>query len=127
MAIENLGRVIIQNDTQANVEANTGALTEVVFARDTATGAIGYSVDSGSTWTWIPATGGSSTLDGLTDVVITTPEDKQVLQYNGAEWVNAANTATGQYRQMLWEVSGGTFTFLVDASGNPLEGLMNLE
>jgi len=36
-------------------------------------------------------------------------------------------TVGGQYRQFLYEVSGGTFTFLTDIDGNPLEGLQDLE
>jgi len=42
-------------------------------------------------------TGGSATLDGLTDVVITTPSDGQVLSYDNASsaWVNTAPTGGG--------------------------------
>jgi hypothetical protein len=41
--------------------------------------------------------GGSSALDDLTDVVITTPATDDVLQYDGAEWINqpAANLNAG--------------------------------
>jgi hypothetical protein len=39
--------------------------------------------------------GGSSTLDGLTDVVITTPSTGQVLKYNGANWVNDTDATGG--------------------------------
>lgn len=42
---------------------------------------------------------GATTLDGLTDVVISSPSTDQVLKYNGSEWVNAAAPA-----------GGGTFT-----------------
>ncbi len=37
--------------------------------------------------------GGSSNLDGLTDVIITTPINGQTLSYNGVNWVN--NTPSG--------------------------------
>ena len=37
--------------------------------------------------------GGSSNLDGLTDVIITTPINGQTLSYNGVNWVN--NTLSG--------------------------------
>lgn len=33
----------------------------------------------------------SNTLDGLTDVVISSPQAQQVLKYNGTQWVNANN------------------------------------
>jgi len=42
----------------------------------------------------IPASGGSSTLGGLSDVSISSPALNQVLKYNGSAWVNAAD-ATG--------------------------------
>ena len=37
--------------------------------------------------------GGSSNLDGLTDVIITTPINGQTLSYDGTKWVN--NTLSG--------------------------------
>src|SRR5210317_1392024 len=44
----------------------------------------------------IPASGGSSTLGGLSDVTISSPTINQVLKYNGSAWVNAADaTASG--------------------------------
>lgn len=39
--------------------------------------------------------GGSSTLDGLTDVTVTTPADGHVLTYDGSGWVNEAPTGGG--------------------------------
>ena len=33
----------------------------------------------------------SNTLDGLTDVVISSPQAQQVLKYNGTQWINANN------------------------------------
>jgi hypothetical protein len=40
------------------------------------------------------AGGGASTLDGLTDVIITTPSATHHLRYNGTNWVNAAIPAS---------------------------------
>jgi hypothetical protein len=34
--------------------------------------------------------GGTTSLDGLTDAVISTPADSQYLRFNGSEWVNSA-------------------------------------
>ena len=50
----------------------------------------GLSVDGSGLLT---ATGGAgaTTLDGLTDVVITSPSTGQLLQYNGTEWSNTNN------------------------------------
>lgn len=39
--------------------------------------------------------GGSTTLDALSDVVITSPADEQVLTYNGTSWVNETPAAGG--------------------------------
>jgi hypothetical protein len=41
--------------------------------------------------TWFPLLGlATQSLDGLTDVVITTPSTNQVLAYNGTNWVNSS-------------------------------------
>lgn len=43
----------------------------------------------------IAAASGASTLDGLSDVVITTPASGQVLTYDGTQWANAAASGGG--------------------------------
>lgn len=43
--------------------------------------------------TWFPLLGlATQSLDGLTDVVITSPATNQALVYNGTNWVNSAET-----------------------------------
>jgi len=50
----------------------------------------GYVYDL-DTDTWFPLLGlATQSLDGLTDVVITTPSTNQVLAYNGTNWVNSS-------------------------------------
>jgi hypothetical protein len=50
----------------------------------------GYVYDAGDD-TWYPLAGiATQTLDGLTDVVITSAATNQVLAYNGTNWVNSA-------------------------------------
>ncbi len=66
MGIEHISRTVIFNDTAANVEANGGALAEIILGRDTETDAIGYSVDGGTTWFWIEG-GGATAFTDLTD------------------------------------------------------------
>ena len=39
--------------------------------------------------------GGTSTLNDLTDVVITTPSTGQVLKYNGTSWINGTDSTSG--------------------------------
>jgi hypothetical protein len=49
---------------------------------------------NGSIWVnATPSSGGATTLDGLTDVTITTAASGQVLQYNGSLWVNTTPKA----------------------------------
>jgi plastocyanin len=43
------------------------------------------------------ATSGTGTLDGLSDVVLTTPALNQVLKYNGTIWVNTTDTVTNSF------------------------------
>lgn len=47
---------------------------------------------TGSVWDLVSST---ATLDGLSDVVITTPATGQTLTYNGTTWVNSAASASG--------------------------------
>lgn len=47
----------------------------------------------GSALTNLPS--GASTLDGLTDVTITTPSSGQVLKYNGSAWINDTDATGG--------------------------------
>jgi hypothetical protein len=127
MGVEHLQRIVIANGTQAAVEAETAALAEVVFGRDTATGAIGYSVDGGANWVWLPS-GAASALNDLTDVTITSATSGDLLTYNGSAWVNSAAAAVGQYRQFLYVLDGaGDFQFLTDDDGHPLMALLDLE
>ena len=61
---------------------------------------------------------GSSTLDGLSDVVITTPATDQVLRHNGSDWVNV----TGQ-----WDSTNNVFTVPYGTSfPTPTTGNVNL-
>jgi hypothetical protein len=61
----------------------------------------------------LPAT--SLTLDGLTDVTITTPSTDQILKYNGSAWVNGAASGGGGGQttyDAIVAASGGTHTTL---------------
>lgn len=49
----------------------------------------------GTNASWATVSGGAAALDDLTDVVITTPSNGQVLSYNGTNWVNAAASGGG--------------------------------
>jgi plastocyanin len=57
----------------------------------------------------------ASSLDGLTDVTITTPSTGQVLKYNGSAWINDADATTGG-------AGAGTVTSVSVASANGFTG-----
>jgi hypothetical protein len=71
----------------------------------------GFVYDS-DTDTWYPLQGiASTTLDALTDVVITSPVTNQALVYNGTSWVNA--TESGD----ITAVTSGTGISVADSAG----------
>jgi hypothetical protein len=71
----------------------------------------GYVYDT-ATDTWYPLQGiASTTLDALTDVVITSPTTNQALVYNGTSWVNA--TESGD----ITAVTSGTGISVSDSTG----------
>lgn len=71
----------------------------------------GYVYDT-ATDTWYPLQGiASTTLDALTDVVITSPTTNQALVYNGTNWVNA--TESGD----ITAVTSGTGISVSDSAG----------
>lgn len=74
------------------------------------------------------AAGGAVALDDLSDVSLSSPQVGDRLTFNGTAWVNQAQTSsTGQYRQFVYAVSGGDFTFVIDHTGHPVMALQALE
>ena len=62
--------------------------------------------------TWYPLLGlATQSLDGLTDVVITTPTSGQILAYNGTQWIN--QTETGD----ISAVTSGTGITVTNGTG----------
>ena len=49
----------------------------------------------GTALEYAAASGGAAALDDLTDVVITTPSNGQVLKYNGSNWINDTDATGG--------------------------------
>jgi hypothetical protein len=64
---------------------------------------------------WEAVSGGSSTLDGLTDTTLTSPSDGQVLTYDNAssKWINAASAGGGGKvaLETITNTTAGTFDF----------------
>ena len=62
--------------------------------------------------TWFPLLGlATQSLDGLTDVIITTPSTGQILAYNGTDWIN--QTETGD----ISAVTSGTGITVTNGTG----------
>lgn len=63
--------------------------------------------------------GGSTNLDGLTDVVITNPLEFQTLEYNGTNWVNANASSSVYVRNAeTTTLTTGTVVYLFGATGD---------
>jgi len=54
-------------------------------------------------------------------------DTNQLGSYDGAAWTWYSAVPTGQYRQFVYEVSGGDFSFVIDEEGNPIMALEDLE
>jgi hypothetical protein len=66
-----------------------------------------------------PGPAGSTTLDGLSDAVITTPEEFQTLQYNGTNWVNNYSPVVSYVRNAESNtLTTGTCVYLFGATGD---------
>lgn len=116
MAIENISRFTIVNDSGSNIESSYGEIVELIFGRDINTGAVGYSVDLGSSWTWISAispntpliTSGSAS--GLTGYrVLTSGSNIQLNVANGSLIIHSlANTSAPILPRELAQDSSGS-------------------
>ncbi len=62
--------------------------------------------------------GGATTVDGLTDAVITTPQVGQVLKYNGVNWVNDVDSVATVESGMTQELSDARYVKLLEHTAN---------
>lgn len=77
----------------------TQTLTNKTLSSVTLTGTLTVGGSAGTSGQYLRSTGtgvqwvslDTNTLDGLSDVIINSPEAQQVLKYNGSNWINAAN------------------------------------
>lgn len=53
MGVEHVGRIVVLNDTQTNVESGEGGLSEIIIGIDNENDLMGFSVDGGANWVWI--------------------------------------------------------------------------
>lgn len=100
--------------------ASNGLITRTgsgTVAARTITNGTGISVTNGDGVAGNPLIALNAAIDDLTDVVITTPSNTQVLQYNGTNWVNATIpltsgtvTSVGLSLPSIFSVSGSPVT-----------------
>lgn len=63
--------------------------------------------------------GGASSLDGLSDVIITSPEEFQGISYNGTNWVNSHIPLASYVRNVeSTTITTGTCVYLFGATGD---------
>jgi hypothetical protein len=78
-------------DVSGNIKASGCIITPVIKITNGAAAGCVLSSAADGTASWTTPTGGVTTLDGLSDVVISgTPATNQVIQYNGSTWCNTA-------------------------------------
>jgi hypothetical protein len=71
------------------------------------------------------AASAATTLDGLSDTVITTPASGQVLTYNGTNWVNSAGAAGAAIANRMYDFTiytDGTNFYALNAAGTVVSG-----
>lgn len=101
----------IRRGTNAERQSIIPLQGELIFTTDTkklfigdGTTTGGIDVDTGS------GGGGATDLNGLSDVVLTSPSNGQVLKYNGSNWVNLPDATGGSSLASLDDVPGVVLT-----------------
>tara|TARA_R100001594_G_scaffold32864_3_gene61071 strand:+ start:31062 stop:37184 length:6123 start_codon:yes stop_codon:yes gene_type:complete len=94
------GEIVIGTDTRRIHVDNTGAVQfNSAFRFPAADGSANQVLETDGSgtlsWATVSGGGGSSTLSGLTDVTISTPQNGQVLKYDGSGWVNGTDADSG--------------------------------
>jgi hypothetical protein len=88
-ATETLSNKTLTSPTLNSPTVNNTVLTGTLSAA----GSVGlngqFLASTGSGLQWVSLA--SNTLDGLSDVIINSPEAQQVLKFNGTQWINADN------------------------------------
>ncbi len=74
--------------------AATSGTNQTITAGDTLTVAAGTGISTTASATDTVTIALNATLDNLSDVIITSPSNGQVVKYNGTNWVNATDTTS---------------------------------
>src|SRR4051812_1216739 len=93
--LDSLSDVVVTSPANGHVLRHNGTqwvnlALSVTVADLSATGTRSSSTFLRGDGTWASVTTGSTALDDLSDVVITSPQTAQVVRYSGTQWVNAA-------------------------------------
>ena len=99
--------VVVDSDIGSTVQGYDADLATIAGLTPTNQYAI---IGNGTNWTSSALPTPASTLDDLTDVVITSPATDQVLKYNGTNWVNGTGSGGVTSITAGTGLSGGTIT-----------------
>lgn len=130
-SIREIGAVMVEKNgtavgTRRNINFIEGTNVTITVTDDSANDEVDITIAAAGG-------GGGGNLDSLTDVVITTPSNGQVLKYNGTNWINDTDATGGGGGGLTWsrktanytavngdaiiaDTSGGTFTVTLPAT-----------
>lgn len=98
----------------------TGATVTGIEALPSQSGNTGkYLTTDGSTASWATVSAGSSDLNGLSDVVLTSSATGDILYFDGTNWVNKSAAAVPV---LLNSQTGGSYTLVLSDAGKVVEG-----
>jgi len=111
---------VAANSFLANLTGSPAVLTEVATNRIPLFGSAITGTPSDSTFlrgdgSWQTVAGGSSALNDLTDVTITSPLSNHVLRYTGSTWEN------GYFRNPVRQETGTSYTLVAADQGQIIE------
>lgn len=116
--------ITIGYQTNANISLDPAGTGKVILSgmsfplNDGTTGQV-LSTDGAGLLGWTTVSGGSSTLDGLSDVVITAAATNDILRFDGTNWVDtAASTLTVSAASTATTATGATNINISTTTGN---------
>jgi hypothetical protein len=107
VSVSNGNIMVVPHGTgNINLTPTTGKVVISATSFPTGVGSNGQvlTTDGTGNASWTTVSGGATTLDGLSDVVITAAATNDVLVYNGTNWVDTAASTLGVYSAMAIDI-----------------------